>query len=153
VNRRDRIAILEGIAYSQDPDVRAGDRLRSLELLAAERDDPDVDVETLVRRDTARLSEEDVHAWLDALLVAEFSSGVRSARYPELAGLLQREVDRRAAEIADPLRIEREMYEGRAFSLIEGEATEQQVESADEDDSPEDDGPQFEVFRRITTSD
>jgi hypothetical protein len=156
-------AVLEAIAFGDDPEVRPSDRLRALDLLAEQRDE-DLSLEDLIRRDVARLSDEDLDAWLDALLVAEFSSGVPAGRFPELAGLLEREVERRAAEIADPKRIEteiaeraetraRELYESRAFTVVESESLDDAGHDDDHGGGDGDDDPQFEVFRRVTGDD
>jgi hypothetical protein len=55
----DRRAVLEAIAYGDDPDLRPADRLRALELLREYRDDEDV--ASLLAREVAGLGEDAAH--------------------------------------------------------------------------------------------
>jgi hypothetical protein len=91
VNRR---AVLEAIVHARDPRVTPGDRLRAIEMLQ-ELGDEDVAAETVYRHDLASLDGPDLDAFVDSLLVHEYLvAGLR--RFPELAGVLEREVERKS---------------------------------------------------------
>jgi hypothetical protein len=84
----DRRAVLEAIAYGDDPELRPADRLRALELLREYRDDEDLD--TIFRREIAEMNEDTLLAHLDSLLAFEFATeGFQTEKFPELASSTQ----------------------------------------------------------------
>jgi hypothetical protein len=103
----DRRGVLESIAYGEDPEIRVGDRLRALELLAQL---DELALEELLFRDTARMSPEETDVALDsglAVILGEILSGRGEEiveDYPRTLDVVESALDRRAREIAFELR-------------------------------------------------
>ena len=87
MNRR---AVLEAIAFGDDPGIRPADRLRALELLA---DGERVEEVPFLREVMAIPADE-----LDALLARDVLGN--EGRYPPLTAAVRAEVERRARELA-----------------------------------------------------
>jgi hypothetical protein len=153
----DRRAVLEAIAYGDDPDLRPSDRLRALELLRDYRDDEDV--ASLLAREVAGLGEDVAQATLDAMVAAELAPGVDSQRWPEVAAVVDYEVRRRVRELADVGRIEaeieqrakeraRRMYVTEGIRDVERSLTDASEPKADTKHGAPD--PWFDNFKRLT---
>lgn len=89
MNRAELRALVETILTSEDPSLRAGDRLRAAEMLRELDDRPSLD--TLIRETTAEIPDEGLDAWSDsvlaALVLAHGDDEIRS-RWPETARVL-----------------------------------------------------------------
>jgi hypothetical protein len=99
----DRRGVLESIAYGEDPEIRVGDRLRALELLAQL---DELALEELLFRDTAHATPEELDTALDAglaVVVGEILAGRGeeiAGEFPVTLGVVEGALDRRAREIA-----------------------------------------------------
>ena len=130
-------AVLEAIAFGNDPDLRPADRLRALELLRQidSSDAPALEfARSLLALDDDALDEE-IDASTTALLTLVFSDEEQAARYPRSAAFLKEvreraireEVERRSDLRAIEAEIERraeerahELYAARPFVVLEG---------------------------------
>jgi hypothetical protein len=99
----DRRALLEAIAFGDDQRVTPSDRLRALEHLSRieETDPPNAGYSS----ELASLEGEELDRHLDALLAEKIAGDVfgEAKRWPVLAKLVSREVDRRARTLAKDL--------------------------------------------------
>ena len=143
----DRRGVLESIAYGEDPEIRVGDRLRALELLAQL---DELALEELLYQDTARMSPEEADIALDsglAVIIGEVFAGRGeeiAETYPLTLGVVQDGLDRRAREIAFNLRAAEEpaYLPPREPEPIRSEAADEALPIADEPAEIDDDqGP------------
>lgn len=89
MNRAELRSLVETILTSEDPSLRAGDRLRAAEMLRELDDGPSL--EQLIRDTTAEIPADELDAWTDstlaALVVAKPEDEIRT-RWPETARVL-----------------------------------------------------------------
>ena len=101
----DRRAVLEAIAYGNARDIRPGERLRAIELLAELAGDGDIDLE-LYRR-VANLEGDDLQAEQDGIVAGVLSASddddLRD-RWPRTVEVMERRIEVRARVLADELR-------------------------------------------------
>lgn len=102
MSERDRRLVLEEIAYSSDPSVTAGDRLRALELLDAleeSESEPEDESDFEYLSDEERLAEIDAY---QAKIVVEILEGDEDLAfaYPVTAAALRSALEERAQEFA-----------------------------------------------------
>src|SRR4051812_18197650 len=90
----DQRETLQAIASSPDPEVRPGDRLRALELLAADEREFDDPLRRLSERELA----EDVDAMSAALLGEALAEPRMAERFPKMLAVVSAEVERREAD-------------------------------------------------------
>lgn len=118
----DRRALLESIAFGDDPELRPADRLRALDLLGAFEPDGGPRGHAGLRAQFAAMSDTEIDALHDEMLAADLEQGPVAARMPLTAEVLERWVaeraEVRARELADADRLEREV-ERRAHELAE----------------------------------
>ena len=91
-------AVLEAVAFGDDPSVRAADRLRAIEILRElDATEPDHQAPS---SELAELRDAELDRYLDALLAEEIAADVLGPgeRWPTLAAALRLEIERRADE-------------------------------------------------------
>lgn len=89
MNRAELRSMVETILTSEDPSLRAGDRLRAAEMLRELDDGPSFD--QLIRETIAEVPDEELDAWTDATLAAlvlATSDDELRSRWPETARVL-----------------------------------------------------------------
>lgn len=128
---RDLRAVLEGIAYSDDPRVQPGDRLRAAERLLelAPTNASDAILEHVLS-----LDDHAVNAELDDLIAAEVAAAITAndGTWPTLAAALRPVVEERARQLSNRDDIEREIEQkatARARCLLEREVGAQASEA------------------------
>jgi hypothetical protein len=126
----DHRAVLEAIAYGDDPRVTPSDRLRALEHLS--RMEPGQQPDGSYSSELASLEGEELDRRLDALLAEQIAADVLGARerWPVLGQLVDREVERRARKLAKDIHVAQVEAEiaGRVEERLAEVAAREQVE-------------------------
>jgi hypothetical protein len=101
----DHRAVLEAIAYGDDPRVTPSDRLRALEHLARMEDSEPPNAR--YSSELAALEGEELDRHLDALLAEQIAADIfgEAKQWPTLAQLVQREIDLRVTTLAKDLHV------------------------------------------------
>jgi hypothetical protein len=144
VTGEDVRAVLEAVAYGDDPRVTPSDRLRALEHLS--RMDDAESPSAGYSSELTALAGEELDRHLDALLADQIAADVfgETKRWPVLAQFIDREVERRARTLAQELhvaQVEAEIdrrVEERVCQLATEQANE---EAADYPPLPQEPGP------------